>query len=103
MTAPPESTRSPVRLFRSRGDAAVGLVVPAGQLDRLAVLFSFTAVGGEPFQVELTRADVGRAAADLVRILAADADEVCRWWYRLSADRHPGRLDEGREGGGASQ
>lgn len=93
MSAPLDDTVSPTRLLRSRGDAAVGVVVPPGQLDRMAMLLSFTAVGGQSVQVELARTDVGRVAADLGRILAAAADQLCHWWYRLSVgDNRPGAL-----------
>ena len=67
MTASPDAP-SPARLLRSRGDAEVGLVVPLQQLDRLAVLLTFTAPDGQRVQVELARAEVGRLAADLTRI-----------------------------------
>jgi hypothetical protein len=77
------------RLLRSRGDAAVGIVVPPQQLDRLAVLLTFTASDRKAVQVELARTDIGRLAADLTRILAADAEQMCSWWYRLSKN-NPG-------------
>jgi hypothetical protein len=71
-------------LLRTGGDASAGLVVPPGQPDRMAALLRFTAAGGQEYQVELSRGDVGRLAADLVGLLSASADQTCRWWYRLS-------------------
>lgn len=91
MTAPLDDTVSPTRLLRSRGDAAVGVVVPPGQLDRMAMLLSFTAVGGQSVQVELARTDVGRVAADLRRILAADADQLCSLVVSAQRGRQPPR------------
>jgi hypothetical protein len=81
------------QLLRSRGDASVGIVVPPAQPDRLAALMTFTATGGQTVQIELRLSDVGRVAADLVQVLTANADQICRWWYRLSAgDKRPGTL-----------
>ena len=82
------------RLIKSRGDLSLGLVVPTGQRDRMAVILRFNAVGGGPVQVELTRDDVAHLAADLGVLMGADADTLCRWWYRLSRGDRPGALPQ---------
>jgi len=80
-------------LLHSSGDAAVGLVQPPRQRDRLAALLTVTTVTGPRVQIKLQLCDVARLASDLIALLAADADEACRWWYRLSSgDRRPGTL-----------
>jgi hypothetical protein len=80
------------RVIKSRGDLSLGLVVPPGQRDRMAVILRFSTLGG-PVQIELTRDDVARLAADLGVLLGAEIDQVARWWYRLSRDdRRPGAL-----------
>lgn len=71
------------KLLRSSGDLSVGLVIPPRQPDRMSSVLRFTAVGGQPYQVELTRDDVANLAADLGIMLRADADKVCSWWFKL--------------------
>jgi hypothetical protein len=90
----PRRAVTDVRLIRSRGDLSLGLVVPTGQSDRMAVIVRLTAVGGGPVQVELTRDDVAHLAADLGVLMSADADTLCRWWYRLSRGDRPGALPQ---------
>jgi hypothetical protein len=71
------------KLLRSSGDLSVGLVIPPRQPDRMSSVLRFTAVGGQPYHVELTRDDVANLAADLGIMLRADADKVCSWWFKL--------------------
>ena len=62
------------------------------QPDRMTAILRLSTARG-PVQVELTRNDVARLAADLGVLLGADIDQVARWWYRLSPDDpRPGAL-----------
>ena len=70
---------------------SLGVAIPAGQRDRMTAVLRFSTPGG-PVQVELTREDVAHLAADLGVLVGADADTLCRWWYRLSRGDRPGAL-----------
>ena len=86
-------TNEPTKLlYSSSGDLSVGLVIPPRQPDRIGVVLRFTAVGGQPVQVEVTRNDVANLAGDLGIQLRADADKVCSWWYRLRHGDRAGLL-----------
>jgi hypothetical protein len=74
------------RALHSSGDAAVGLVQPPRQPDRLAALLTVTTVTGPRVQIELQLCDVAGLASDLIALLAADA-------ARCSLARKKCRLD----------
>ena len=71
-------------IFRSSGDAALGLTRDPRRPDRMAAVLTCTDDQGRFVRVALSPIEVRNLHHDAQELLDADAEQVSRWWYELN-------------------